>query len=360
MTMPANDRQKQRPEEHLTDAQLNELVDATLSTSESERAQTHLTTCAECDERYRTLLATVSALKTAPSLMPRRSFQLTPQQAKLPEPKVTWIDRFSNWIVPGVPALRAATLAVALLLLSVTAIDVLTNQSNNSENAGPVVMRQVESTLPTDAHEPPVQANGALPTSAPLLQESGETGSNASTGGAPEPSDGAEGALGGAIAPAETSEEAPSSAPESSNAPSSAQDTTADEEIASSDESDAAVAPAAPAAAMPPQSVGESTSEEPPLMAEAPLPASPAASPLPTPSPSPSATASPVPAIATPEATPASTEQTSGGSENRISRWRIAEFALLLIFIWLAVTWFGRTRLPEQVSADDQSDSDQN
>ena len=69
----------------------------------STRAQTHLDTCQECDERYRTLLATVSALKSAPGLMPRRSFQLTPEQAKLPAPKPSWVDRFAEWIVPGIP-----------------------------------------------------------------------------------------------------------------------------------------------------------------------------------------------------------------------------------------------------------------
>ena len=84
MTMPPSERRHRRSEEHLTDAELNELVDGTLAATDTERAQQHLATCPDCDERYRTLLATVSALKSAPSIMPRRSFQLTPEQAKIP------------------------------------------------------------------------------------------------------------------------------------------------------------------------------------------------------------------------------------------------------------------------------------
>lgn len=84
MTMSTSERQLNRRDEHLTDAELNELVDGTLAARDLTRAQTHLDACQECDERYRSLLATVSALKSAPALMPRRSFQLSPEQAKLP------------------------------------------------------------------------------------------------------------------------------------------------------------------------------------------------------------------------------------------------------------------------------------
>ena len=329
MTMPASDRHKQRPEEHLTDAQLNELVDGTLSAQESDRAQTHLTSCAECDERYRTLLATVSALKTAPGVMPRRSFQLTPEQAKRPAPKATWLDRFSDWIVPGVPALRAATLAVALLLISVTAIDVVTNQSNDSENAGPAVMRQQQPTLPAAAQQPP-------------LQESGDTGSGASTGGAPEPTEGAGGTLGPQQFHRPARPREPPAARWNRAMPRHRhKDISVDEETTSSDESEAPVAPAAPAAAMQPQTSAESTSELPALMAEAPPLASPAASPSAMASPAPSAAASSVPAAGNAGAKPARPVARKGHALP-VAHCRVG---LLMVLVWLLVSWFGRSRV---------------
>ena len=135
MTMPTSERQPNRRDEHLTDAELNELVDGTLAGRDLERAQAHLASCAECEERYQTLLATVTALKQAPSVMPRRTFQLTPEQAKLPEKQPSWLDRFAERILPGVPAIKAATIAVALLLVSVTAFDVLTDQSGQDDSS---------------------------------------------------------------------------------------------------------------------------------------------------------------------------------------------------------------------------------
>ncbi len=134
MTMPPSERQPNRHDEHLTDAELNELVDGTLTGRALERAQAHLASCQECDAHYEALLATVTALKQAPSLMPRRSFQLTPEQAKRPESVPSRFDRFADWIVPGIPVIKLATIAVALLFISVTAFDVLTNQSSQGNS----------------------------------------------------------------------------------------------------------------------------------------------------------------------------------------------------------------------------------
>lgn len=331
MTMPPSERQQRRYEEHLTDAELNELVDGTLAANEAERAQTHLASCADCEERYRTLLATVSALKSAPSLMPRRSFQLTPEQAKLPEKQPSWFDRFSEWIMPGVPALRAATLAMALLLLSVTAIDVLTHRSDNGENAGQVVMRQAE---PTQAAIP-AQANNGLPTSGASIQES-ETdvalGSQpeAASGGAAAPTEASGPMVSGAMAPSDAAESEANSAADTGSA-----DTNAE-------------APAAPAAAMPPAVpspgalLGASES-----MAESAPVASPAEATTPV------ATATASPSAATAVASPTPAEQTDGGRVS-VSRWRIAEFGLLLLLVWLGVTWFGRSHTGG--SSSDESD----
>jgi anti-sigma factor RsiW len=329
--MQPSERRRRRNEEHLTDAELNELVDGTLSARDTEWAQEHLATCTECDERYRTLLATVSALKSAPSVMPRRSFQLTPDQAKLPPKAPSWFDRFSEWIVPGVPAIRAATLAIALLLLSVTAIDVITHRSDTSENAGPVAMRQAEPTQQAI----PAQANGAVPTSIPA-EQANDT----------------------ALTSANQEEAAAGEAPEATEEPgpmvSSAMQSGDTSESAAAGADGASDAEAPPAAAMPQQEPSQALGEAPESMAEAAPEASPSAIPTETatPPPLPTATASPVPPAPTAAPSPTPAERTNGNGDS-ISRWRIAEFGLLLLLVWLGVTWFGRTRVGDQSSKDD-------
>ncbi|MEZ4529691.1 MAG: hypothetical protein R2855_01565 [Thermomicrobiales bacterium] len=60
--------------------------------------------------------------------------------SKLPN-RNRWLDRFAERLLPGVPAIKAATIAVALLFISVTAFDVLTNQSAQ-ESMGPTTVKQ--------------------------------------------------------------------------------------------------------------------------------------------------------------------------------------------------------------------------
>jgi hypothetical protein len=340
MTMPPSERRQRRSEEHLTDAELNELVDGTMSSAETERAQVHLASCAECEERYRTLLATVAALKSAPSVMPRRSFQLTPEQAKLVPKQPSWLDRFSEWIVPGVPAIRAATLAIALLLLSVTAVDVITHRSNTSENAGPMVMRQAEPTQQAI----PAQAIDSAPTSeVPIL--GAESDAAADQSGA---------ASGGAAAATDTSGPMVSSAMQPPDSETDGATDTGESDIE-------AEAPPAPAAAMvPPQETSEPLLGASESMAEVAPAASPTAAGPETAATSPvaPATASPAPPSPAVAASPTPSENTggNGGSGGSISRWRIAEFGLLLLLVWLGVTWLGRTRVGD--SSSDGSDSD--
>ncbi len=328
MTMPPSERRHRRSEEHLTDAELNELVDGTLAAQDVAHAEEHLASCADCDERYRTLQATILMLRSAPSVMPRRSFQLTPEQAKIPAKAPSWLDRFSEWIVPGVPAIRAATLAVALLLLSVTAIDVLTHRNGTTEQAGPAVMRQAEPTQPAA----PAQANQRVTTAIPAEQETGSGVTSVEQPG---------GAADSAAAQTETSGPMVSSALQSS-------DTSETDSAAAPDQTEenmgAEIPP--PAAAMP----QEEPSQMPASMAEV----APEAS-L-TVAASESATPSPVPATP-PAAATATPGEHADGNTMTVSRWRIAEFGLLLLLVWLGVTWFGRTRVGDR-SATDETDSE--
>ncbi len=270
MTM-ADSTHPTRRDDHLSDAELNELVDGTLSGRESERAHAHLEGCADCDERYRTLLATVSALRNAPSLMPRRTFQLSPEQARRPEPPPGRFDRFSEWIVPGASVIRTATLVVALLLLSVTAIDLITHRGGNQESAGPVFMQesgtQLQSTAPTDS-EPPAAA--------PMLGEAEFSATDV-------PSEESAPVLRAAESASDTAESSPGAL--------------------------AAMAPASMESA------------------------------------SPIATASPGSATPVPD----TGEPQEGGA---ISRWRIVELGLLMLLLWLGVSWIGRTRVGNHSETD--------
>ncbi len=291
MTMPSSEHQSNRRDEHLTDAELNELVDGTLAGRELNRAQAHLDSCQDCDARYRALLATVTALKQAPSLMPRRSFQLTPEQAKRPDPVPSRIDRFADWIVPGIPVIKLATIAVALLFISVTAFDVLTNQSGQDDiNQSTALQR--DSDLPA----PAVQNAQSEATEAPIP---GDSNASISDAGKAETALEANDAAGGAV----------------------------DSDTASDSVSSSAMqeAPAAPAAAIEQPGLFAS-----PTVASTPTPTLPATvEPIPTPS-----------AEATPIAGP---KDRSGGLA--LSSWRIAELGLLMVLIWLLVSWIGRSRV---------------
>jgi hypothetical protein len=127
---------------------------------------------------------------------------------------------------------------------------------------------------------------------------------------------------------------------------------TSDSAAAGADGASDAEAP--PAAAMPQQEPSQALGEAPESMAEAAPEASPSAIPTvtATPSPLPTATASPVPPSPTAAPSPTPAERTNGDGGS-ISRWRIAEFGLLLLLVWLGVTWFGRTRVGDQSSKDD-------
>ncbi len=291
MTMPPSEHQPNRRDEHLTDAELNELVDGTLAGRELNRAQAHLVSCQDCDAQYRALLATVTALKQAPSLMPRRSFQLTPEQAKLPDPVPSRFDRFADWIVPGIPAIKLATIAVALLFVSVTTFDVLTNQSGQDDMSQSTSLQR-----DTDFPAPAVQNAQSEATEALAPPESN---ASISDDGGSDTALEANDVAGGAAAPDADSDSASSAAMQE--------------------------APAAPAPAV----------EEPVLFASPTVES--------TPTPTLSATTEPIP-TPSPEATPiAGSDDRSGGLA--LSKWRIAELGLLMVLIWLLVSWIGRSRV---------------
>ena len=102
----------------MTEIELNQYVDNDLTPAERLRAERHLADCAEC-RAILVDLHTISLLMTGlPHAPTPRSFQLDPEYARTQRP------RWRTWgagLIPLLPALRAATVAVTLAFGSVTA-----------------------------------------------------------------------------------------------------------------------------------------------------------------------------------------------------------------------------------------------
>ncbi len=107
---------------HLAIEVLSAYVDNALPAADWAHADAHLATCEGCRQELRELSAMVALLGTLPEPRPRRSFQLSPAQIQARTP---WWQRLGERMLPRLPALRAATVAVTLLLVAVTTIDLL-------------------------------------------------------------------------------------------------------------------------------------------------------------------------------------------------------------------------------------------
>lgn len=139
--VPPPRRRSSRPDQHLDTEALSVLLDDALSGPDWELAAAHLEGCDACRRDLAELRATVSLLSGLPQYRPRRSFELGPEHASEVQP-----SRFARFL-PWVPALRAASLAVALLLVVVTAIDL-----RSSDDATTVVNQGLPG--PTATAEP--------------------------------------------------------------------------------------------------------------------------------------------------------------------------------------------------------------
>jgi anti-sigma factor RsiW len=99
---------------HLDLDALNAVLDGALDPADRAAATAHLAACTACAADLAELRATAVLLRELPQYRPRRSFTLGPEHANRPRPLAeTGTGRF----LPSLPALRAATLAVAALLL---------------------------------------------------------------------------------------------------------------------------------------------------------------------------------------------------------------------------------------------------
>jgi hypothetical protein len=282
---------------HLPLETLSAYADGQLPPRDREMATAHLANCASCQEELRTLRATTLLLRSLPEPRPARSFQLGPDYAL---ERRTEGPRWLNRLLSGMPALRAATAAVAMLLLVVIAGDVLTNRNEEPSNRSLLAPSQAPSTQPVilppavNTSQPstlfqtiPTETSSSAP---PEAAQSVPQQKNAATGSQRETNAAADSAAANATESTETSDVQAAGA--------------------------AAAEEAAPSPSMPTPTATAS--------------ATPTATSLPTVTPLPTATA-----------VPSSTSGTSGGNERN---WRIAEITLAVVLAWLLVTWIGLER----------------
>lgn len=126
---------------HLGDELLGRLVDGDLTPEDRRHAEAHLATCAGCRESRDALRSTVALLHGLPSPRPARSFQLAPAYARRPS---GW-NRVSGWLTTGMPALRAAVVALVLIAGGIAAFGALRDDERLTRDAAPNV--QTESTV---------------------------------------------------------------------------------------------------------------------------------------------------------------------------------------------------------------------
>ena len=172
----ASDRDSGRgqPEgsDHLGDELLSRLVDGDLGPDERRIAETHLQTCADCRENLDALRSTITLLRTLPAPRPSRSFQLAPAHAR----QASGWARFAGWLTPSMPAMRAAVVAIVLVIGGAAAFNVLrdddefTNSPANNMESEPTVAKTGETMLAATVENPPLvqaQATSPPPTATP-------------------------------------------------------------------------------------------------------------------------------------------------------------------------------------------------
>jgi len=315
--------QQSNPGPHLSDETLSEYASGTLREGERVAAEQHAETCAQCAEALRDYAVMTTALKNLPAPRLKRNFQLSEEQAR---------SKARRWsfpsLVPSLPALRAATLAVALLLVGVAGADHLSAPSDNTPTREPVVAfvaptvvaseQASQSTsvgaaaiAPTEAGEGSGQVDAG---DAVTDQTTSASADQVTTAGSVD--------IVGAQAPAAaaSNSETADAAGGSGSSGSDAGNTVAETSSASSK---AAI-------------VGAFASPETTIAPE-PIPTEPA-----TPDATPPATPTPEPTEV-----PAAVASTSGSSSSRTG-WRIAELGLGLLLLWLIVSYAGALRTPKR------------
>jgi len=113
---------------------LSAFLDDRLAPWDRDTVAAHTADCPDCRRELSQLRATVTLLRGLPQYEPRRSFRLGPEHAARPvAPGWEWFAR----LLPALPALRAATAAVALLLVAVGAGDFVASRGDEADRSRP-------------------------------------------------------------------------------------------------------------------------------------------------------------------------------------------------------------------------------
>jgi len=163
---------------HLDLDTLTAYLDHELSDADRQDAEHHLRLCADCRQERDELRATVLLLRGLPQYAPRRSFRVGSERAMTPV-NGGWLAR----LLPALPAIRVAMVAVAMLLLVVVSGDLLTGVGDDQRLAAPgaappiaeIADEQAEPAADDDAG---VQIDQAAPTANgtnPLAESSERT-----------------------------------------------------------------------------------------------------------------------------------------------------------------------------------------
>lgn len=147
---------------------LGAFLDGAISTGEGTLVAAHLRGCADCRREVAAIRATVALLDGLPQYEPRRSFRLAPQQAgRARTVSGGWLPR----LLPSFASLRIATAAVAMLLVVVSAGDILSHRDQASDRSSPQSASETVATVPAltkvdnqpvlDLEQAPSSASGA-------------------------------------------------------------------------------------------------------------------------------------------------------------------------------------------------------
>jgi hypothetical protein len=265
---PRDGEARPRDGRHLSEDELNQFIDGELGSAERLQAADHLAWCEQCRSVLTDLQLLADTLRTLPLVDPPRSFRLDPNRAAATGS--IW-NRWGAQLLPLLPAMRAATIAIALALGGVTAYRVVDNQPSSEQSREQVSNTALQAPTDVIALQPTIAAERTSTQTAAPVNTSRKTGE--------ESGNSADAAAG---APAE-------SAPYE---PPPGEDTSADEE------SDASTQLQPPADGQPVEGndrSGDAASDEAAPMIAMEAAASPAASPTPPLSPTVTATATVLP-----------------------------------------------------------------
>lgn len=339
--------------QHLDTDALSAFIDDRLGGDLNGDASGHIAVCPDCRNELAELRATVTLLRGLPEYRPRRSFSLGPEYA---HPIRT--SRIAR-LLPMLPVLRSATVAVLLLLVSVGAADILTQVGDDADDSSQPAAMSTDDVGDNGLR----QAEGELAAAMPPESESAPVGDGTGGGGDLSESDGeflatdADAAARSAGGDAAADERIVAEEPISAAVPRESQPESAAASEASS-ASDSVVAGDVAESASEVDAASADEAPEDVALSEAPAAANDADSGAAVASTAPAPTVSIATESVDPPTEPAMARAESNGetagragaaADAGLSNWRLIEIILALVLVALIVLLFGLHRLDARV-----------